>query len=94
MYARAYGAWANAAGRTPQRWSLISCDERAFAAFGGVTWRVVCDSMTVVHERDAYGQVETESGLFIGWDCSTVSHDCHKYAAAGAAKSDATYGPK
>ena len=37
--------------------TLIACHERAFAAFGGVTKRVLYDNMkTVVLERDAYGQ--------------------------------------
>ena len=36
--------------------TLIACHERAFAAFGGVTKRVLYDNMkTVVLERDAYG---------------------------------------
>ena len=37
--------------------TLIACHERAFAAFGGVTKRVLYDNMkTVVLERDAYGE--------------------------------------
>ncbi|MDB5907664.1 MAG: transposase [Massilia sp.] len=39
--------------------TLIACHERAFAAFGGVTRRVLYDNMkTVVLERDAYGDGE------------------------------------
>lgn len=39
--------------------TLIACHERAFAAFGGVTRRVLYDTMkTVVLERDAYGEGE------------------------------------
>lgn len=39
--------------------TLIGCHERAFAAFGGVTRRVLYDNMkTVVLERDAYGDGE------------------------------------
>jgi transposase len=39
--------------------TLIACHERAFAAFGGVTKRVLYDNMkTVVLERDAYGDGE------------------------------------
>lgn len=39
--------------------TLIACHERAFAAFGGVTRRVLYDNMkTVVTERDAYGDGE------------------------------------
>lgn len=39
--------------------TLIACHERAFAAFGGVTRRVLYDNMkTVVLERDAYGEGE------------------------------------
>lgn len=39
--------------------TLIGCHERAFAAFGGVTKRVLYDNMkTVVLERDAYGDGE------------------------------------
>ena len=39
--------------------TLIGCHERAFAAFGGVTRRVLYDNMkTVVLERDAYGEGE------------------------------------
>jgi len=37
--------------------TLIGCHERAFAAFGGVTKRVLYDNMkTVVLERDVYGE--------------------------------------
>jgi transposase len=37
--------------------TLIACHEHAFAAFGGVTRRVLYDNMkTVVLERDAYGE--------------------------------------
>jgi transposase len=37
--------------------TLIGCHERAFAAFGGVTQRVLYDNMkTVVLERDVYGE--------------------------------------
>lgn len=39
--------------------TLIACYERAFAAFGGVTRRVLYDDMkTVALERDAYGDGE------------------------------------
>jgi hypothetical protein len=39
--------------------TLIACHERALAAFGGVTRRVLYDNMkTVVLERDAYGEGE------------------------------------
>jgi transposase len=39
--------------------TLIACHERAFAAFGGVTRRVLYDNMkTGVLERDAYGEGE------------------------------------
>lgn len=39
--------------------TLIACHERAFAAFGGMTRRVLYDNMkTVVLERDAYGEGE------------------------------------
>ena len=39
--------------------TLIACHERAFAAFGGITRRVLYDNMkTVVLERDAYGDGE------------------------------------
>lgn len=39
--------------------TLIACHEHAFAAFGGVTRRVLYDNMkTVVLERDAYGEGE------------------------------------
>ena len=39
--------------------TLIACHERIFAAFSGVTKRVLNDNMnTVVLERDAYGDGE------------------------------------
>jgi hypothetical protein len=36
--------------------TLIACHEHAFAAFGGVSRKILYDNMKTVLERDSYGQ--------------------------------------
>ena len=65
--------------------TLIGCHERAFAAFGGVTKRVLYDNMkTVVLERDAYGdgQHRFHAGfLDYAKHCGFVIKLCQPYRA-------------
>ena len=65
--------------------TLIACHERAFAAFGGVTRKVLYDNMkTVVLERDAYGDGEHRfhaGFLDYARHCGFVIKLCRPYRA-------------
>ena len=65
--------------------TLIACHERAFAAFDGVTRRILYDNMkTVVLERDAYGDGEHRfhaGFLDYARHCGFVIKLCQPYRA-------------